>query len=524
MGSGSSSKKSISTPISNASTCQKSGQPLSGNRVFDCIDKDSSGKLCLSELQDALRASFGFTDEEIETVFTIMDRDHDGEVDRAEFIAGFDKYEALSSGGVASRELLKIWASGTPDNLKNKRSDIVCGAASQCYGCPTASSKIGLLQHELPRFVFVGCSGSGKSSLCTAISSQDLSKGARESSSFKIGDGTKSETQICTIGEHQWLGTKAPEDRAIIIDTPGLNDSEGRDEQHIVAIIDAMKKLEYVTAIIFVVNSADPRFSKSLQDSVSRFENAFCGDASSADAFRDARAKSFYQNIVVCFQRWKMNEDAVADREDSGITEERLTSEFNAQFHEKFPHCRMAQRSIPCVFVDSHDRNLRRKEERFAAFRRILPQDTFRTADLGHILPRIVGYDAASQQFVRCQPILQMKPVLIEEQVNVFKWHVNPTLPAGLSMDSRGIISGTPSTAAPAVAISVVAEGSGGRSEVFKLSIEVQLNENDIDLELLQHVSKFDPSCLLTNQPNSEEELSGILKVWACLRARPVAF
>jgi hypothetical protein len=32
-----------------------------------------------------------------------------------------------------------------------------------------------------------------------------------------------------------------------------------------------------VTAIVLVVNSTDPRFSKSLQDVVSRFEKAFWG-------------------------------------------------------------------------------------------------------------------------------------------------------------------------------------------------------------------------------------------------------
>ena len=312
MGAGSSTSKKAKA----AAAAQKGlepGQHPSGSQVFDSIDLDKSGKLSLPELQTALHDSFGFGAEEIITVFTILDRDGDGEVDRAEFIAGFDKYEALSTGGAHARELLKIWAAGTPDHLKDKRSEVVCGAASQCCGCPMDTGAVGLLQDEPPRLVFVGCTGCGKSSLCTAITGQDSTKDAREGSSFKIGDGAKSETQVCSMGEHQWLGTQAQQDRAVIIDTPGLNDSEGKDEQHIVTIIEAMRKVEYVTAIVLVVNSADPRFSKSLQDVVSRFEKTFCGDDAAAD--RDARLKSFYQNIVVCFQRWKMNEDAVADRE-----------------------------------------------------------------------------------------------------------------------------------------------------------------------------------------------------------------
>jgi hypothetical protein len=385
---------------------------------------------------------------------------------------------------------------------------------SQFCGCPVARPKVGLLQDEPPlRLVFVGCTGCGKSSLCTAITGQDTTKEARDISTFKIGNGTKSETQTCTFGDHQWLGTQSPADRAIIIDTPGLNDSEGKDEQHIVTIIEAMRKMEYVTAIVLVVNSTDPRFSKSLQDVVSRFEMAFCGDDGSGD--RDSRLQSFYQNIVVCFQQWKMSEDAVKDREDSGITEDRRTSEFNAEFHEKFPHCRMAQRAIPCVFVDSHDRNVKRKQERLAALKLALPKDTFRTADLSQLVPRIAGYDATAQQFVRGRPIIPLKPDLIEERVSVIKWIVEPALPPGLSMDVlSGIISGTPAAASPPVALSVVAESLGGKSKPFVLPpIEIQLNEEDIQREVDDLLSKFDPCPFIVNEPKNEEDMSAILKV-----------
>jgi hypothetical protein len=513
MGAGSSSSKK-SKVIAPAQKCEVAAQRLSGSDVFDTIDVDKSGKLSLPELQAALSKSFGFTDDEVETVFSILDRDGDNEVDRAEFVAGFDKYEALANGSLPAQILLKLWSAGTVDALKEKRSEVVVN----CCGCPAPPPKVGLLQDEPPRLVFVGCTGCGKSSLCTAITGQD-----KTGSSFKIGDGAKSETQTCTMSEHQWLNTESAEDRCIIIDTPGLNDSEGKDEQHIVTIIETMRQVEYVTAIVLVVNTADPRFSKSLQDCVARFEKAFCGGDDSKD--REGRLKSFYQNIVICFQRWKMGEDDVADREESGITEELRSFEMNSQFHEKFPHCRIAQRAIPCVFVDSHDRNPKRKSDRLMALKRVLPKDTFRTADLEKLVPRFapVGYDATSQLFVRGQKIIDLKPVLIEDRVTVKNWHVNPALPQGLSIDSKGVISGTAVAAAAPVLISVVAQSAGGKSKAYTLPpIEILLSELDMKQEIESLLATCDFCPNVTNAPKTEEDMTAILKVrrtcYACAR------
>lgn len=98
MGSGSSSSKKAKTAADPQNTdaapktCPGSGSRLSGSQVFDSIDTDKSGKLSRRELGDALHDTFGFNDDDVETVFTIMDRDGDGEIDRAEFVSGFDKY------------------------------------------------------------------------------------------------------------------------------------------------------------------------------------------------------------------------------------------------------------------------------------------------------------------------------------------------------------------------------------------------------------------------------------------------
>ena len=176
----------------------------------------------------------------------------------------------------------------------------------------------------------------------------------------------------------------------------------------------------------------------------------------------------------------------------------------------------MAGCAIPCVFVDSHDRNGKRKQERMAALKVALPKDTFRTADLSQLVPRIAGYDATAQLFVRGLPIVPLKPDLIEQRVSVIKWLVEPALPSGLSMDMlSGIISGTPATASPPVVLSVVAESLGGKSKPFVLPpIEIQLNEEDIQREMDALLSKFDPCPFTVNEPQNEEDMSAILKVY----------
>ena len=94
-------------------------------------------------------------------------------------------------------------------------------------------TKLGLSDDEPQRLVFIGATGSGKSSLCTALTTSEK---AKQNSQFKLGDGADSETTKSKVQELHWLGV--PEKPTFkCIDTPGLNDSDGRDEEHIRNIV-----------------------------------------------------------------------------------------------------------------------------------------------------------------------------------------------------------------------------------------------------------------------------------------------
>ena len=369
-----------------------------------------------------------------------------------------------------------------------------------CGGKP--ATKVGLKDDEPKRIVFIGCTGTGKSSLCTALTGQD-----KKNTTFKMGKGAKSETTASLAEELHWLGdTELPRFRCI--DTPGLNDSEGQDEHHISDIIAKMKEMEYVSAIVLVINATEVRFSKSLQDVFGTFQEAFCGDGANGD-------ENFYGNLIICFQRWKMDEDSIVNREDDEMSEESITTDINTQFRGKFQIGR--KKDFPCVFVDSHDRTEARKKERLLKLQQVIPEDVFRTADLAQIVPRIHGYDSVEQSIVQGARVIAMKPVLIDPRVEVKTWVIYPQLPDGLQFcPERGHITGTPVKFCPARDHKLTASSHGGSSEAYILaSFEVKISEQEVAEVTARHTEAYEgkiEAAIGSSDPTSEEELAQVME------------
>lgn len=58
-----------------------------------------------------------------------------------------------------------------------------------------------------------------------------------------------------------WFGNEN-EGKVLIIDTPGLGDSDRRDTNHITNMAKSIKAIGYVHTFLIVINSENPRFDE----------------------------------------------------------------------------------------------------------------------------------------------------------------------------------------------------------------------------------------------------------------------
>ena len=87
----------------------------------------------------------------------------------------------------------------------------------------------------------------------------------------------------------RWFN-KPNEDPVIVIDTPGTGDSKGRDTKHIAEMVVGLKNARFVHAFPIVVNSAEPRLSDQLQETLTLFSQMF--------------SPEFFRNALLVFTRF----------------------------------------------------------------------------------------------------------------------------------------------------------------------------------------------------------------------------
>ena len=80
------------------------------------------------------------------------------------------------------------------------------------------------------KMLLVGETGNGKSSLGNFILNRKV---------FSVSNDPKAETKI-TRGEHGINGTQD----IFVIDTPGLQDSEGSDKEHLIQMVEYIKNIQ----------------------------------------------------------------------------------------------------------------------------------------------------------------------------------------------------------------------------------------------------------------------------------------
>ena len=118
---------------------------------------------------------------------------------------------------------------------------------------------------------------------------------------FRASGGTDSETTSFDGVLTRWFN-KRGEDPVIFIDTPGAGDSKGRDTKHIAEMVVGLKNVGYAHSFLIVVNSADPRLSDQLQETLNLFCQMF--------------GPEFFKNVLLVFTRFAHDDTSKWKREN----------------------------------------------------------------------------------------------------------------------------------------------------------------------------------------------------------------
>ncbi|OUM59778.1 hypothetical protein PIROE2DRAFT_63557 [Piromyces sp. E2] len=111
------------------------------------------------------------------------------------------------------------------------------------------------------KLLLLGETGNGKSSLGNFIFGKEV---------FSVSENPESETKVTTgaYGDNENSGI-------FVIDTPGLQDAEGTDREHLIQMVDYIKTNPGLQAVIIVFNYHQERFAKNIQTVIKLLCNVF---------------------------------------------------------------------------------------------------------------------------------------------------------------------------------------------------------------------------------------------------------
>ena len=185
---------------------------------------------------------------------------------------------------------------------------------------PLAKKLEGCLEN-VKRIVLLGSTGAGKSSLGNSLLNLQSPNGFRESE----------DPESCTKRTEEltgaWLGTGS---LCSIVDTPGMNDSQGRDVEYIKQIVDFLKEGKAVDTFLLVRNGNNLRMDKPFKDMLKIFEIVF--------------GESFWSNVAMSISNTRYEEE-----EEAKI--QRNTGKWGETMKKEFPNSH--QTALPSVILDS---------------------------------------------------------------------------------------------------------------------------------------------------------------------------
>ena len=135
-----------------------------------------------------------------------------------------------------------------------------------------------------PTVVVMGMTGDGKSNLCTWLTGNHQL--------FPVSNAAESCTErpVAALGNcfGNFAGYKG---KWLVVDTPGMSDSAGRDAQNLRNTIHLLKsQVKQVTTFVLVVNAQQDRMSAALKNNINVFRGCF--------------GSSMWANLCVVFTKW----------------------------------------------------------------------------------------------------------------------------------------------------------------------------------------------------------------------------
>ena len=187
-------------------------------------------------------------------------------------------------------------------------------------------AKSSSIKSQQPAVCVFGLTGSGKSAALNSLV---------EGEPFESSSSAKACTQYVSFQEHNWYDSKA---KVNVCDTPGLSDTEDRDQDIVNSIRQVITNHGYpINAFLIVVNGQEPRLSNAFQDMFASIHEMF--------------GNKFLPHVRFVFTKWGLDKSSVRKRKQKGESESKRKKEIQ----ELLANSYFYQRPVPCFFLETLD-------------------------------------------------------------------------------------------------------------------------------------------------------------------------